>query len=248
MKFLICFILLFGVASIKSQSIPSESTKAVVTNKLGFGNVQVEYTRPNVNSREIWDGLVRYGQVWRTGADYPTFISFEDIVSVENEIILPGKYALYTIPGEIEWVVILSRNTKLWGAFGYNKKDDALRIKVVPEDGDHEESFLIYFSNTKSNSCDLVLHWEKVKLRINISVDIKDKVLENLNKKISSGEAKWGDYWKGARFLYTNKNEKSLAIEWIERSVTFEENWMNMDTYAKILHWNNEYDKAIENM
>ena len=94
--------------------------------------VVVEYGRPNVSGRAIWGQLVPYGQVWRTGADEATAITFAKDVLVEGQKLAAGTYALFTIPGEKEWTVIFNRTAEQWGAFDYDAKQDALRVTVKP--------------------------------------------------------------------------------------------------------------------
>ena len=247
-KCLLISILFFGFFTLNdlvSQTIPSESSKAKISNELGFNFVDVEYSRPKVNQRKIWDQLIPYGKVWRTGADYPTFITFRDTILLENMEVYPGTYSLYTIPSPDEWTVILSSNTKLWGAYGYTENEDVLRVKVMPEPAHFEESFLIYFSNTGSTSCELVLHWEEVRVRVKLSVNITDQIVKGINQKMEAGTAEWRDYWNAAKFLLDHRHHKSLATKWIEKSVNMEDNWMNLETYAKILSWNDKKEPAI---
>ncbi len=85
-----------------------------------------------MRGREIFGGLVPYGKVWRTGANDPTKIKFSDAVKIEGKDVPAGEYAFYTIPNEDEWTVILSKNTKLWGAYGYKPDSDALRVTIKP--------------------------------------------------------------------------------------------------------------------
>jgi hypothetical protein len=44
--------------------------------------------------------------------------------------LLPGEYALFTIPGKDEWTIILNKETKQWGAYSYKQSEDVLRFKV----------------------------------------------------------------------------------------------------------------------
>ena len=45
-----------------------------------------------------------------------------------------GTYGLFSIPGETEWTVILSKNSTQWGAFTYDQKDDFVRVTTMPAD------------------------------------------------------------------------------------------------------------------
>ena len=81
----------------------------------------------------IFGGLVPYDSLWRTGANSSTKIIFGEDVKVEGNNIPAGKYALYTIPGKEMWTIIISKDTSLWGAFGYERKNDLVRFKVATQ-------------------------------------------------------------------------------------------------------------------
>ena len=85
----------------------------------GVGIV-VDYGRPSVKDRNVWGGLVPYGEVWRTGADEATTVTLAADAMVEGESLAVGTYSLFTIPGEGEWTVIFNKTAKQWGAFRYD--------------------------------------------------------------------------------------------------------------------------------
>ncbi len=95
-------------------------------------NVKVTYGRPYKKGRVIFGGLEKYGQVWRTGADEATEITFTKNGTFGGQPVKAGTYTLFTVPGENEWTVILNSELGQWGAFGYDKaKDkDVLKVKV----------------------------------------------------------------------------------------------------------------------
>lgn len=103
-------------------------------------DIVIEYGRPNAKGREVWGKLVPYGEVWRTGANEATTISFSGPVAVEGEVLDAGTYSLFTIPNEDEWVIIFNKTAEQWGAFNYDSEQDALRVTVTPESGEHVES------------------------------------------------------------------------------------------------------------
>ena len=119
--------------------------------------VALEYGRPNVKGRQIWGGLVPYGSLWRTGADEATTITFGQDVEIQGERIEAGTYALFTIPEESEWVVILNEAAEQWGAFGYDQDQDALRVTAVPAAAEHVESMEFVIEGSS-----VVLRWEKL--------------------------------------------------------------------------------------
>ena len=108
------------------------SPPALVTETISGGTiVTIDYSQPSVKGRKIGEELAPYGQVWRTGANEATVFEVSKDVIVEGQALAAGKYSLYTIPGENEWVIIFNKKWKQWGTI-YKETEDALRVKVKP--------------------------------------------------------------------------------------------------------------------
>lgn len=120
-------------------------------------DVSLEYGRPNVNGRDVWGGLVPYGQVWRTGANEATTITFSSDVTIEGEPLPTGTYSLFTIPGEDEWTVIFNKTAQQWGAYDYDEGEDALRVTVTPRE--HEMTEAMDF---QVGDGEVVLLWDEL--------------------------------------------------------------------------------------
>src|SRR5271167_2889262 len=111
-----------------AQEKPLPSPKATAEGK----NVKVTYGQPSKRARVIFGGLVPYGEVWRTGANEATEITFSKNVIIDKKEIKAGTYTLFTIPNKDKWTIILNSQLKQWGAFGYEKikADDVLHTDV----------------------------------------------------------------------------------------------------------------------
>lgn len=92
--------------------------------------IRVIYSRPQKRNREIFGKLVPFGKVWRTGANEATEIDVYEPLLLGTVSVPPGTYTLYTIPNENQWVVILNKDTHVWGAYDYNENNDLARITV----------------------------------------------------------------------------------------------------------------------
>jgi len=110
-----------------------------------------------VRERVIWGELVPYGELWRTGADEATTVTFDADVMVEGEKLPAGTYSLFTIPGEEEWTVIFNKVAEQWGGYDYDQNEDALRVTVEPTEHEHVEAM-----DFAIDGSDVVLRWEKV--------------------------------------------------------------------------------------
>lgn len=97
----------------------------------GGATVTIDYSQPSVKGRAIGKDIAPYGKVWRTGANEPTTIEISNDLKVEGQTLPAGKYSLWTIPGESEWVVIFNKKTTGWGT-QYDESQDLLRVKVKP--------------------------------------------------------------------------------------------------------------------
>ena len=135
MKRLFLFTLIVGITSTfngfaqedKSKRVSppakvSETTSAGVT-------IKVDYSQPSVKGRTIGTDIAPFGKVWRTGANEATILEVSKAVKVEGKALPAGKYSLYTIPGEKEWVIIFNKTWDQWGTV-YDMSKDALRVNV----------------------------------------------------------------------------------------------------------------------
>lgn len=109
------------------------SPPASTTASVNGVNVTIDYSSPAVKGRKIWGDLIPYGKVDRTGANEATVFSVDKDVLVNGELLPAGQYSLFTIPTENDWTVIFNKVAEQWGAYDYDQAEDALRIKVTPE-------------------------------------------------------------------------------------------------------------------
>jgi len=228
---------------VAAHSLPAESPAAAVRQRIGYADVEIEYSRPRVRGRAIWDVLVPYGEVWRTGANYPTFFEVSEAIRVEGEELPAGRYALYTIPRPDVWTVIFSRNTELWGAFGYEPSADALRVEVTPRPATYfAESFTIEIADVGLTSASLVLRWADLEVPVRLETDVEDRLVAAV------AEAKpddWAALWRGARALAELGRRPELVVEWMRRSLAVERNWMNLWTAAELAAGAGETEEAV---
>lgn len=144
------------------------SPNAEATAKIGSTDVRITYGAPSVKGREIWGGLVPYGQVWRTGANEATTITFSTAVKVEGQPLAAGTYGLFTIPGESEWTIVFNKTANQWGAFNYDAAQDALRVKVKPAAAEHTEQMTFRIEGAGAGAGRVVLQWEKLRVAFRV--------------------------------------------------------------------------------
>jgi len=124
---------------------------------IGSMEIVINYGSPSARGREIWGGLVPYGEVWRSGANEATAITFPVDVLIQGQELKAGKYSLFTIPTAEQWTVIFNTVSDQWGAYEYDETKDALRVNVVPEKDENAEELDYIIRGNK-----VVLRWDKL--------------------------------------------------------------------------------------
>ncbi len=152
---------------------PAPSQTATFSQKVGFTDVTIVYSRPSAKGRTIMGDLVPYGKIWRTGANMATKITFSDDVKIAGKSLAAGSYSIFTIPGESEWTVIFNKNWEQGGTADYKEAEDALRVKVQSSKMPvNVETFLINIDNVKPTSAVIGLIWESTMVPIPLEVTL----------------------------------------------------------------------------
>jgi hypothetical protein len=170
-------------ASLRAAVRPPASLRAAVVQHLGADAiVTIDYGRPGVKGRKVWGDLVPFGLApgneysknkpfpWRAGANETTTFEVNKDILVEGQKLAAGKYGIHMIPGEKEWIVIFSKNSKGWGSFAYNQDEDALRVTVAPVKAPHQEWLAFGFEDLAGPTATAFLHWELVKVPFKIKI------------------------------------------------------------------------------
>jgi hypothetical protein len=226
---------------------PGPSPHASVTETVAVTEIAVTYSRPAVKGRKIWGGLVPYGQVWRAGANENTVVAFSTAVKVEGQPLPAGRYGLHAIPTEGSWTVIFSKESRAWGSYSYDQKEDALRVTVTPQAGENVERLLYTFDDVTDASATLSLRWERLRVPVKIDVDRVATVTADLSGQLR-GLPRFGwQGWNGAaQWLVANGGDLDLATAWIDKSIALQENGANLMTKAALLEKKGDAKAAAE--
>ncbi len=208
---------------------PQPSPSSTIKQDVGLGTVEVAYSRPSAKGRKVFGELVPFNELWRTGANASTKVTFSEDVKVGGIALPKGTYALYTTPGAKEWSIVFYKNTSLWGTPGkdFLETDVAAKFNVpVMPLRDMVETFSMNFSNLRNNGADLEISWEMTKVVVPIVTDTDTKVMTDIKNQMAgpSGDT----YYSAARYYYEEKKDLGQALEWINKAVekNGEKYWM----------------------
>ena len=170
-KLVLTLLALLVTTLIWSQEDKSKrpSPPATATGTVNGATITIDYSSPGVKGRKIWGGLVPYDKVWRAGANEATLFTTSKDIMVEGKKLPAGKYSLYAIPGEKDWVIIFNSKTGQWGvkddeSTTEEPANDVLRVTVKPEKSSAFNERMKFVINGKG----FALEWEN--LRVPVSV------------------------------------------------------------------------------
>lgn len=216
------------------------SPRGVLEQDVGLVKLRVEYGRPGVKGRKVFGHLEPFGKVWRTGAGPCTKISFNGDVRLGEKDVPAGAYSLFTIPGKKTWTIILNRDTKLWGAGGYDPSKDVLRVDVpVIKLRDVCETLRIDVSGFHANGGDLMIEWADTRVSMPVFVDSDAQVFAEIERKLVEPTAEAGaqTYFDAAMFYYEKGRDLKTASEWMEQAIKRQPSAFWMVYYrAELLH------------
>jgi tetratricopeptide (TPR) repeat protein len=238
-RFLLAFIPVFLAfapalhAQAPGLKLPDPSPAATVTQSLGLADFTVTYHRPAVNKRKIWGELVPYGDVWRAGANENTTLTSTAPFTFGGKPVPAGTYGVHILPTADSWTFILSSQSKAWGSFSYDQKEDVVRAAVKPETGDFTERLAWSFDDPNKDGATLTIRWEKTKASVPIAVDSNAVTLASIHDQLR-GLPRFG--WQGwnqaANWCLRNKTNLDEAMTWADRSITLQPTYANLRTKA----------------
>lgn len=224
MKKLFTIILVAACFLAEAQiQVPAASPAGSVSSVVGLTTIKVDYSRPRVKGRKIFgekDVMHKYGDIWRTGANNGTKISFSDDVTVEGIKVPKGEYLVLSWPGATEWTVSLYKDVSIGGnTAAYKKEDEAANFKVKTEKPAAQvETFTVSIDDIAADnkSAYVTFAWENAAFRFNVVVDFDAKVMKSIedNTKINPN-----NYAAAARYYFDTNKDLKKALEFIDLGI-----------------------------
>ncbi len=235
MRIKILFLFLTSTLTVFGQEqFPQISPRAEVEQKVGFGSVTVDYSRPSIRDRIIFGGLVPYDKKWRTGANDDSKITFTNWAVIKGDTLSPGTYSVFTTPKKENWDFYLyDKNVDDWGGVPIDDpnnpnisnpkaKWDESKVKLSISVPSYKlsqkiESMMFSFQDITNNGANLVLEWEHTGIKVPIEF-FTNEVIENTIKNKLAGITSW-DYFEFARYYAFEGIKLEEALGYINKSI-----------------------------
>ncbi|WP_299313062.1 DUF2911 domain-containing protein [uncultured Aquimarina sp.] len=233
--FKIFFISIITVVTVNAQlTIPALSPTSKTTQTVGLTEIKIEYSRPSKRDRIIFgeNGIVPYNDLWRTGANAATKISFTDDVTIFETIIKKGSYAILTKPGKNTWeIYFYTYKSGNWNTYVDQVPIATFNAKHIKLN-EILETFLIYIDQITLDSSQLIFTWDQFKIALPLKFDTHKKTMVSIEKTIS-GPSNF-DYFQAALYLHEAQTDLDKALAYIQK-VTKAENPLFFQVYRESL-------------
>jgi Protein of unknown function (DUF2911) len=165
-------VILFVAYQILQSQTKKASPEVKQTYSVGAAKVDLFYCSPSKKGRDIFGGLLKFGEVWRTGANEPTTFETDKNLTIGGKNLPAGKYSLWTIPQKDSWTVILNKEVPGWGdsmdgKAARNDKTDVLQVVVPVEKLTAAQEKLSIDANNNA----LTITWDMTKVSVPIVVE-----------------------------------------------------------------------------
>lgn len=146
------------------------SQTAAVSQRVANTEITITYSRPVARGRELFGGIVPYGQVWNPGADQATAVVFSRDVTLNDQTLVAGKYSIWAIPGPTRWTIIFSRAGDVFHTPYPGEAQDALRLEIAPEPTSHTEVMSFDFPVVEGKQATLRFRWGNTSVPMTVQV------------------------------------------------------------------------------
>lgn len=209
-------VLLAITANAQVLKAPAPSSTQTIKQTFALSSIELSYSRPGVKNRKIFGALVPFNQVWRTGANGATTLTFGDTVSINGTRLAPGTYGLLSIPNEKSWTLIISKQTNVTSPGAYKQDQDIVRYEAPTAALPNAvETFTIQFANVKDGSCDLQIMWDKTMVSLPVTTNIEGSMLAQINQVMKDSRP----YYAAAMYYMNNGQDLNQALEWMNKAI-----------------------------
>ncbi|WP_423999574.1 DUF2911 domain-containing protein [Maribacter sp. IgM3_T14_3] len=222
----VVLFLLAIVASITVEAqinTPAPSPSAKLMQTVGLTEVNIDYSRPSMRGRKVFGNLVPFDQLWRTGANGYTLVTFDSDVTIGGKEVKAGTYSIFTKPGASAWEVFFYTDVVGGGTpsnWEESKIVAQLSAPVYPIEMPIE-TFTISIDDVTGNGANIGIMWENTYIGIPFTVPTDATVMSSIDKALNGPSSE--DYYAAAVYYSSEGKDINKAKEWMNKAMSMTE-------------------------
>ncbi len=233
--FLLILSIVMCIVSAGAQVVaPAMSPTATVHQQIGFTNIEVTYSRPSARDRAIFGekGVVRFGELWRTGANVATKLTVSEDITLVNTSVPKGEYAILSRIESQHWTLLLylyeSRN---WQS--YTDATPAIEVTAPLVNLPYStETFTIGIEDIQLDEASLVLRWDQTEARFSVQTEVHQRMMTTIDRAMAGPSR--NDYFQAALYLHEAQTDLERALAYIQE-VTKHDDALFFQVYREAL-------------
>lgn len=247
----LCVLVTFGATA--QINTPQPSPAGSVSSTVGLTEISIDYFRPGKKGRDIFGSgdnyLQQYGEVWRTGANAGTIITFSTDVKIGDQDVAAGKYQIVSIPGADEWQVMFHKEMIGGNMGNYKAENDAAKVTVKTMKLDNTvERMTFQISDISADNTTANIHfaWDNMSFKVPVSVNFHEAVMKDIASKTQVNPQ---NYVAAANYYLNAGENLEQALDWMNKYLSMGENsgqFWHVHTKAQILAKMGKKKEAIE--
>jgi hypothetical protein len=241
---LLCFLCTMNAYA--QIDLPEWSPRAMTKQRVGYTNFTLEYGRPAARGRVVMGELVKFGQLWRTGASQRTTITFDKDVTIASTQVRAGTYALVTIPDRQQWTILFNSDTsKNYGdPSEYDPKTEVLRFTVPSEKSPtFIESFSITLDILKSDAI-VAIGWENTQVHFTILTGADALAMKNIDDAVATHASDDEVFGRAAFYYAMNQKDPSKTLYFINKALALKQTVWYYEQKVDLLEGTKKYTEA----
>ncbi|WP_425392543.1 DUF2911 domain-containing protein [Ekhidna sp.] len=222
----LCVLVAFGATA--QINTPQPSPAGSVSSTVGLTDVKIEYFRPGVKGRQIFGTgdafLEQYGEVWRTGANAGSMVTFSTDVKVAGTDVKAGTYQIASIPGKDEWDVMLLSSPIGGNEAAYHDSLAVVKTKVKSsKTANSVERMTFQVSDISADNTSANIHfaWANTSWKLPFTVDFHETVMKDIAAKTQVNPQ---NYVAAANYYLASGENLEQALEWMNKYLSMGEN------------------------
>jgi hypothetical protein len=161
-----------------AQSQIRSSERASVSQTVDGTTFTIDYARPGARGRDLFGGVVHWGEMWTPGANWATTLDVDKDMRLNGREVPAGTYSVWMEPQPETWTIHLHENPRLFHTQRPKPGDFVLSFEVAPTEGPAVEFLTFLVTDVRKDGATVLLQWGTTVIPLDVRVRPSLRIVE----------------------------------------------------------------------